>query len=283
MVAIPEGSYGVGGDDPDAFATDGEGPVRTVTIDEFRMDQYAVTNRQFATFVKQTGYVSDAERYGWSFVFHALVHPEDARFVRSGTVAQAPWWRAVDGATWRTPYGPSSGIGDMPNHPVVHVSWHDAAAYAAWAGKRLPTEAQWEVAARGGLAGAKYPWGNELAPGGRARCNIWQGPFPHRDPAAQTPIGTMKVDAFSPNGYGIYNTSGNVWEWCSDWWSATWHVTGSLETRSNPRGPAAGDRKVIRGGSYLCHRSYCNRYRVAARTNNTPDSTTGHMGFRCVA
>lgn len=282
MVAIPGGSYRIGGDDDDAFADDGEGPVRTVQVRPFLIDPVTVTNRQFATFVKQTGYVSDADRFGWSFVFHSLVHPGAGAAVREGTVREAPWWRAVDGATWRSPEGPGSTVGERPNHPVVHVSWADADAFARWAGKRLPTEAEWEIAARGGLVGARFPWGDELMGRGRPRCNIWQGGFPDR-PAAPDRIGAVPVNAFAPNGYGLYNCSGNVWEWCADWWSTTWHGPDSPVTRVDPSGPDTGQSRAMRGGSYLCHDSYCNRYRVSARTHNTPDSSTGHVGFRCAA
>ncbi|WP_106238215.1 formylglycine-generating enzyme family protein [Nonomuraea fuscirosea] len=269
MVRVPGGTYLVGGDDPDGRPEDGEGPVRQVRLDPFMIDPACVTNAQFATFVKDTGYVTEAERIGWSFVFR--------QFARAGvidaTVPGAPWWAGVEGATWRTPEGPGSSNGDRQNHPVVHVSWNDATAYATWAGKRLPTEAEWEAAARGGLERRRYPWGDELAPKGRRRCNIWEGPFP-----SAPSKGTMPVKSFQPNGYGLYNVSGNVWEWTADWWGTEWEPYAD-----NPTGPGQGPGKVIRGGSYMCHDSYCNRYRVAARTSNTPDSSTGHTGFRCAA
>ena len=283
MVRIPTGVFRMGGDDPDAFPDDGEGPVRTVTLRAFAIDATCVSNAQFATFVKATTYVTDAERFGWSYVFHSLLTPEARRHVVDGVVPDAPWWLAVQGATWRSPDGPGSTSATRQNHPVVHVSWNDAAAYAAWIGKRLPTEAEWERGARGGVDQARFPWGDDLTPRGRHRCNIWQGDFPYLNTAADGYVGTAPVDAFAPNGYGLYNTSGNVWEWCADWWSHDWHVPDSPETRDNPHGPATGTAKVTRGGSYLCHASYCNRYRVAARTYNTIDSSTGHMGFRCAA
>lgn len=281
MVRIPGGEFRMGGADPDAFPADGEGPVRTVFVSPYAIDATAVTNRQFAAFVKSTGYRTDAERAGWSFVFHALVHPDAEGVVRDGVVPGAPWWRAVDGACWRAPDGPGSSVGQRPNHPVVHVSWHDATAYAAWAGKRLPTEAEWERAARGGLDQARYPWGDELTPRGRDRCNIWQGPFPQGASDGHARIGVVPVKSYRPNGFGLHEASGNVWEWCADRWSADWHAGERPETRRDPQGPPDGAARVIRGGSYLCHFSYCNRYRVAARTSNTPDSSTGHMGFRC--
>lgn len=269
MVRVPGGTFLMGGDDADGRPEDGEGPVREVRLDPFLIDPTCVSNAQFATFVKDTGYVTEAESIGWSFVFR--------QFARAGImnarVPQAPWWAGVEGASWRAPEGPGSSIGDRQNHPVVHVSWNDATAYATWAGKRLPTEAEWEMAARGGLARARYPWGDELAPKGRQRCNIWQGPFP-----AAPSKGTVPVKAFQPNGYGLYNVAGNVWEWTADWWGTAWEPFAE-----NPAGPAEGAAKVIRGGSYLCHDSYCNRYRVAARTATTPDSASGHTGFRCAA
>lgn len=283
MATVPAGSFRMGGDDPCAFPADGEGPVRTVTTRPYRIDACTVTNRQFSRFVRDTGHVTDAERYGWSFVFYALVHPQARQEAREGQVPQAPWWLAVGGATWRAPYGPGSGLRGLDHHPVVHVSWHDAAAYAAWAGKRLPTEAEWERGARGGLDQARYPWGDELLPRGRHRCNIWQGSFPGHNTGEDGHLATAPAKSFRANGYGLYNVAGNVWEWCADWWSTDWHVPDTSGTREDPAGPGEGTAKVIRGGSYLCHSSYCNRYRVAARTSNTPDTSTGHTGFRCVA
>jgi formylglycine-generating enzyme required for sulfatase activity len=283
MVHIQAGPFRMGGQDPDAFATDGEGPVRVVEVSGFHIDAKAVTNGQFAAFVKATGYVTDAEKFGWSFVFHAFVEGPARHKVLNARVPQAPWWLPVEGAQWRHPAGPGSQIGDRRNHPVVHVSWNDATAYATWLGKRLPTEAEWEKAARGGLDQARFPWGDDFTPRGQHRCNTWQGTFPHRDTGADGFVGTAPVDAFRPNGFGLYNTSGNVWEWCSDWFSSGWHADERPQTRRDPKGPPSGDTRVMRGGSYLCHDSYCNRYRVAARTQSTPDSTTGHVGFRCAA
>ncbi len=274
MVYLEGGSFLMGTDEP-TFPADGEGPVREVTLSPFWIGPFAVTNAQFAAFVEATGYVSEAERYGWSFVFYQFL-PEDAPPTQG--VANTPWWRQVFGASWRNPEGPHSSVDGRLNHPVIHVSWNDATAYARWAGKRLPTEAEWEYAARGGLEQNTYPWGDRLVPNKKHRCNIWQGTFPSKNTAKDGFVGTAPVDAFAPNGYGLYNVTGNTWEWCADWWG-TEHAKGP---HLNPCGPEEGQAKVIKGGSYLCHASYCNRYRVAARTSNTPDSTTGHMGFRVV-
>lgn len=279
MVKVPGGTYTLGSDTADASVEDGEGPVREVTVREFLIDRCAVTNRQYSAFVRATGYESEAETIGWSYVFHLLLSDAAHPFVMNAVVPAAPWWLAVRGATWRTPHGPGST--PLPNHPVVHVSWNDAAAYAQWAGKRLPTESEWETAARGGLHQATYPWGDELTPCGRHRCNVWQGSFPDTNSEDDGFVGTAPVDAYRPNAYGLYNMVGNVWEWCSDWWSTDWHAETSDETRVDPTGPLTGQSRVVRGGSYLCHDSYCNRYRVAARTHNTSDSSTGNMGFRC--
>ena len=275
MIYLTGGGFLMGTDDP-TFPTDGEGPVREVTLSPFWIDPYAVTNAQFATFVEETGYQTEAERFGWSYVFYGFL-PEG--FPPTKGVAQAPWWRQVFRACWHRPEGPQSSIDERPNHPAVHVSWNDAVAYANHTGKRLPTEAEWEFAARGGLEQATYPWGDRLVPNKKHRCNIWQGTFPTSNTVKDGYAGTAPVDAFEPNGYGLYNMTGNTWEWCSDWFSAE-HPKD--EPLINPRGPKAGQGKVTKGGSYLCHASYCNRYRVAARTQNTPDSSTGHMGFRLV-
>ncbi|MFI8194097.1 formylglycine-generating enzyme family protein [Streptomyces sp. NPDC085946] len=275
MIRIPSGDFLMGADDEEGFPADGEGPVRTVQVSTFHIDAHAVSNDEFAAFVDATGHVTEAERVGWSYVFAGFLPGP----LRRGAPrpARTPWWCGVTGARWDQPEGPGSTLDRRENHPVVHISWNDAAAYCAWAGKRLPTEAEWEYAARGGLEQKRYPWGDELDPGGVYRCNIWRGAFPTKNTAADGYRGTAPVDAFEPNGYGLHNTSGNVWEWCADWWS-TVHPAG---TAIYPKGPDTGQEKVIRGGSYLCHRSYCNRYRVAARTASTPDGGSGHTGFRC--
>ena len=262
MAFIPGSTFLMGSEDADANREDNEGPVHEVTVDGFYIDKYQVSNRKFKAFIDETGYETDAERFGWSFVFHMLLAEVDDAHVK-GQLPNTPWWLAVEGASWKHPHGPSSGIENIMDHPVVHVSWNDAEAYAKWAGGRLPTEAEWEYAARGGLEQKRFPWGDELEPG-RHMCNIWQGEFPLDNTKDDGYIGTAPVDAFEANGYGLYNMSGNVWEWCSNWFDETRQAKG------------------IRGGSYLCHHSYCNRYRVAARLSNTVDSSTGNMGFRTV-
>jgi len=278
MIQLEGGSFLMGTDDKEGFPQDGEGPVREIEIAPFYIDETAVTNGQFSKFIKETHYVTEAEKYGWSFVFCKFV-PEKILGSNPQVVQEAPWWCAVEGACWKSPEGPHSNIKHRMDHPVVHVSWNDAVEYCKWAGKRLPTEAEWEYAARGGLVQKRFPWGDDLLVDGEHRCNIWQGQFPVRNNCDDGYAGTAPAKSFKPNNYGLYNTSGNVWEWCLDWFSPDYHVSGP---RKNPDGPPEGEVKVVRGGSYLCHRSYCNRYRVAARTSNTPDSSTGHTGFRCV-
>jgi formylglycine-generating enzyme len=268
----------MGTDYAGAFPADGEGPVRLVSLSPFGIDTFPVTNNDFAEFVAATGYRTEAETFAWSFVFWMHLPPHRLDELVEDTVAAAPWWCKVIGADWRHPEGPGSNIEARGNYPVVHVSWNDAAAYAAWAGKRLPTEAQWEYAARGGLVQKLYPWGDELTPDGTHLCNIWQGEFPRIDTAADGFAGACPVDIFPPNGFGLYSMTGNVWEWCADWFD----VGFSDSPRRNPAGPAEGETKVMKGGSFLCHASYCNRYRVAARTSNTPDSAASNIGFRCV-
>lgn len=283
-----------------------EAPCRKVRVASFWVDETPVTNAQFAAFVAATGYKTFAETppdprdypgmdpalaVAGSLVFTMTDRPVDL-----GDPSQ--WWRWVAGACWRHPLGPESGIDDILDHPVVHVTHQDAAAYAAWAGKRLPTEAEFEFAARGGLEDAEYAWGEELTPGGEHRANTWQGLFPFANTAADGWVRTSPVRAFPTNGYGIHDMIGNVWEICEDWWS----LPGDARPRKksaccaidNPRGgfraksfdpaqPTAKiPRKVIKGGSHLCAPSYCQRYRPAARHPQSIDSSTSHIGFRCV-
>ncbi|GAA3791923.1 formylglycine-generating enzyme family protein [Amycolatopsis tucumanensis] len=256
LIDLPAARFLMGSDDSLAHPGDGEGPVREVEVAAFAIAPHAVTNAEFAAFVADTGYRTSAEQYGDSLVFAGLLPPDAPP---TPAVAAAPWWRVVPGADWRHPEGPRSAIDDRATHPVVHVSHSDALAYCRWAGARLPTEAEWEFAARGGLVQQPFPWGAEFDD---HRMNVWRGEFPHRP---EGPVGTVPVDSFEPNGFGLLNTTGNVWEWTADTFRA-------------------GDpRPVLRGGSYLCHASYCRRYRTSARTANTPDSSTGHAGFRVAA
>jgi sulfatase modifying factor 1 len=268
----------MGSDYVHGFPADGEGPVRPVSLSPFDIDTSPVTNADFDAFVKATGYRTEAEIFGWSFVFWSHIPKDRFQELVEDTAAHTPWWCKVPGATWDKPEGPGSNVNTRADHPVVHVSWNDAAAYAAWAQKSLPTEAQWEYAARGGLEQNLYPWGDDLTPGGEHRCNIWQGTFPVEDLADDGFAGTCPVTAFPPNGYGIYSITGNVWEWCADWFQPTFPNAA----QHDPAGPPLGETRVMKGGSFLCHASYCNRYRVAARTSNTPDSSTSNIGFRCV-
>ena len=256
---VPGGPFRMGCDRGEGHRRDGEGPGRTVEVAAFHIDRCAVSNARFAAFVAATGYRTLAERFGWSFVFAGLL-PDD--FPPTRGAAAAPWWRQVESADWRHPEGPHSSLDGRDTMPVVHITHADALAFATWAGKRLPTEAEWEKAARGGLVGQRYPWGDAETPDGEHRCNVWQGTFPSENTEADGYYGLAPVDAFKPNGFGLDNMVGNAWEWCADWF--------------------APGRRVMRGGSYLCHASYCNRYRVDARNSNTPDSAATNLGFRCV-
>ncbi|MEX0767615.1 MAG: formylglycine-generating enzyme family protein [Microthrixaceae bacterium] len=272
---VPAGSFAMGSTES-AYPADGEGPIRTVLLDAFEISTTAVTNAEFENFAGSTQWVTESEREGSSFVFGGLL-PDD--FPPTQGVAHAPWWRLVDGADWRHPEGPQSNLADRQNHPVVHVTWEDATAYCQWAGARLPTEAEWECAARGGLESKRFPWGDEREPDGEHSMNVFQGEFPAHNTALDGYVGTAPVDAFKPNGFGLYNTCGNVWEWCADYFDPEFHLTSTLH---NPCGPSSGTHRVIRGGSYLCHESYCWRYRVSARSANTAQSSTGNIGFRIV-
>jgi sulfatase modifying factor 1 len=270
----------MGTNDSESWPEDGEGPIREVEMSPFFLDAAAVTNRQFARFVEATKHETDAEKFGWSYVFigqlpKAMQHRRET-LTRS---SECDWWIAVRGASWRSPSGLDSNLDGKEEYPVVHVSHHDAAAFARWAGKRLPTEAEWEYAARGGLVQKRYPWGDELTPNGKHLCNIWQGSFPTHNRAEDGYLWTAPVRTYSPNGFGLYQMSGNVWNWCADFWGTSWPEGVSL----NPRGPLSGTERVIRGGSFLCHKSYCNRYRVAARSKSPPDTSASHTGFRCAA
>jgi formylglycine-generating enzyme required for sulfatase activity len=279
-----------------------EAPSHLATVDGFWIDATPITNRQFAKFVRETGHVTFAELvpdpkdypgslpdmiFAGSLVFTPPKHRVDLR-------DWSQWWTLLKGANWRQPYGPGSSIKGLDHHPVVHVAFADALAYAAWAGKELPTEAEWEFAARGGLDGAEFAWGDEFMPGGRAMANTWHGEFPHhRRPGHKR---TSPVRAFPPNGYGLHDMIGNVWEWTTDWWSAK-HASDAPKACCIPENPRGGPeaasydpqmpdikipRKVIKGGSHLCAPNYCRRYRPAARHAEPIDTSTSHLGFRCV-
>jgi sulfatase modifying factor 1 len=273
LVQLDGGTFSMGDESAWAYLGDGEGPVHEVSVNPFAIDPYTVTNVAFAQFVDATGHVTDAERFDWSFVFGGFL-PDDAPETRG--VVGAEWWRQLYGANWRHPEGPGSSIEDRLDHPVVHVSWNDAQAYCAWSETRLPTEAEWEFAARAGSP-SPFPWGDELEPNGEHRMNVFQGEFPRHNTCLDGYAATAPVDAFPPNAFGLHNVTGNVWEWCEDWYSPSYY---SQSPRNDPRGPTTGTTRVERGGSYLCHASYCRRYRVSARLGAEPESSTGNLGFR---
>ncbi|MBO0934114.1 formylglycine-generating enzyme family protein [Fibrella aquatilis] len=301
MVRIPAGQYAMGADGqqgrPDEY------PKHQVQVDSFWMDATEVTNAQFARFVKATGYVTTAERKpDWEELRKQLPpgtpHPDEKLLVASSLVFKSPsqavsltdysqWWQWVAGANWRHPDGPGSSIVSKDNYPVVQVSWDDAQAYATWAGKRLPTEAEWEWAGRGGRTNALYPWGNEPVEAGTPKANSWQGHFPDQNTRWDGFYGAAPVKSFAPNGYGLYDMAGNVWEWCADWYGADYYQT---QESINPKGPAQPydpqdptvPKRVQRGGSFLCNDSYCSSYRSSARMKASPDTGLSHTGFRCV-
>lgn len=300
MVLVPGGRFQMGSDRhyPE------EAPTHRVTVDAFRIDRTPVTNRQFRAFVEATGHVTFAEippdpkdypgalphmLYAGSLVFLPPPHPVDLR-------DWSQWWTFMKGADWRHPYGPDSDIEGLDDHPVVHVSYADALAYARWIGQDLPTEAEWEFAARGGLEGAEFAWGDEFMPGGRHMANTWQGMFPYRNACEDGYERTSPVGVFLANGYGIHDMIGNVWEWTSDWYAPK-HPADAAKAcciPQNPRGAAEAEsydpsqpgvripRKVLKGGSHLCAPNYCRRYRPAARHPEPVDTSTSHVGFRCV-
>lgn len=259
--AIPAGEFVMGNDGSDAVPGDGEGPTRRVRLDGFRIAATAVTNAEFAAFVRATRYVTDAEQLGSSFVFYLQI-PKVARQSVRQIVSGLPWWLLMPHASWQRPEGPQSNVHDRSGYPVVHVSWNDAMAYCQWAGTRLPNEAQWERAARGGLEGRRFAWGDELNDAmGVPRCNVFRGQFPN-DPEPGWQPAPTDAGAGERNGFGLLNVCGNVWEWCMD--------------------PLENENRPLRGGSFLCHDSYCNRYRVAARNSNTTSTAASNIGFRVV-
>jgi sulfatase modifying factor 1 len=271
LTAIAGGTFIMGDSSALAYRADGEQP-RPVTVSAFSIGTAAVTNGEFAAFVAATGHVTDAQRYAWSFVFSGLL-PDD--FAPTRGVATAPWWRQVFGATWDHPEGPQSAVGDRNDHPVVHVSWSDAMAFATWAGARLASESEWEYAARAG-ATSTFPWGDELEAGGLHHANVWQGAFPSANTEADGWYGTAPVTAFAPNAWGLWNMIGNVWEWTADGFRRDHRG----QPTTDPQGDPSARSKVQKGGSYLCHESYCHRYRPGARSGVALDSSAGNVGFR---
>jgi formylglycine-generating enzyme required for sulfatase activity len=300
MVWIPSGTFRMGSDKH----YQEEAPSHRVSVAGFWIDCAPVTNKQFRKFVNETGYITLAETppdpkdypgalphmlKAGSLVFTPPKHPVDLR-------DWSQWWKFKFGANWRRPYGPRSSISGLADHPVVHVAYRDAEAYAKWVGKELPTEAEWEFAARGGLEGAEFAWGDEFMPGGKPMANFWQGTFPHQNLATYRYERTSPVTAFPANGYGLYDMIGNVWEWTTDWWSAK-HEADAPKPCCIPENPRGGreensydssqpaikiPRKVLKGGSHLCASNYCRRYRPAARHAQPVDTSTSHAGFRCV-
>lgn len=254
---------------------DEESPCRKKSIQPFRIMQTAVSNAMFNEFVKDTGYKTEAERLGWSYVFYQQL-PDS--FEPTAAPVGTQWWRRVNGACWNKICGPDTADTYEPEHPVVHVTWHDANAFATWAGGRLPTEAEWEHAARGGLGDVPFPWGTkEPNDTDFQPCNIWQGDFPSTNSCADGFAATAPVKSFEPNGFGLYNMCGNVWEWTSGRLKITGRSDASRRHAKHYKGC-----KLLKGGSFLCHKSYCFRYRIAARTGTTPDSSSSHQGFRMV-
>lgn len=301
MQWIPAGQFAMGADPGEGFPE--EYPKHTVPVKGFWMDRHELTNAEFTAFVKATGYRTTAERKpDWEVLKLQLPpgtpRPPDSVLVAGSLVFTPPseavslddpgqWWRFVPGADWRHPQGPGSNLAGKDKNPVVHVSWEDAMAYCKWSGKRLPTEAEWEWAAKGGRPEAKYGWGTQALANGFFPANIWQGNFPNSNTAADGFPNTAPVESFAPNGFGLFDMSGNVWEWVADWMDAHYYSTPAASA-SNPQGPADGGltthpyQKVLKGGSFLCHSSYCTGYRVARRSSNGWDSGSNHIGFRCV-
>ena len=298
MVAIPRGEFTMGSDRhyPE------EAPAHRVAVDGFWMDRHTVTNKEFRRFVDETGYVTSAEKPANAADYPGakpeMLVPSSVMFRKPGGPVdlrnQYNWWTYVPGADWRHPRGPGSSLQGLWDHPVVHVAFEDAEAYARWAGKALPTEAEWEFASRGGLDGAEYVWGDELTPGGKPQANTWQGEFPWQNLLEDEFEWTAPVGSFAPNGYGLYDMAGNVWEWTTDWYQEHSQIEHACCAMTNPRGGAEQasydphtpgvkiPRKVMKGGSYLCAPNYCRRYRPAARMAQGVDTSTCHLGFRCV-
>jgi len=303
MVWVKAGNFQMGADNKQAY--EDEYPKHKVSVHGFWMDATEVTNAEFARFVKATGYVTTAERKpDWSELKKQLppgtAKPADSLLIAASLVFDPPkqavdlndytqWWAWKKGADWKHPHGPGSSIKGKENYPVVHISWFDAVAYCKWAGKRLPTEGEWEWAARGGLQNKLYPWGDEPIDNGKVKANTWQGHFPDRNTLKDKYYGLAPVGSFAPNGYGLYDMAGNAWEWCADYYNNSYYksvANGIVD----PKGPSKSydpdepfaKKRVIRGGSFLCNESYCTGYRVARRMKSTEDSGMEHLGFRCV-
>jgi formylglycine-generating enzyme required for sulfatase activity len=304
MVWVPGGEFRMGSDSAGAWPD--ERPAHPVLVDGFWIDATEVTNRQFREFVTETSYVTTAERTPTAEELLANLpegtpEPEPGDLVAGSLVFMPPdhsvplndvrgWWTWTPGANWRQPEGPGSDLSGRDEHPVVHVSWDDAVAYATWAGKRLPTEAEWEFAARGGLQEQPYVWGSDPPSLTHPQANLWTGSFPHDNTAADGFVRTAPVKSFAPNGYGLYDMAGNVWEWCSDWYDRELYQHRPLsELTRNPQGPVLShdpmrpymSQRSQRGGSFLCNDDYCSRYRPSARHGCTPDTGMSHVGFRC--
>lgn len=279
---IPSGVFAMGDATGDGRPGDGETPVHQVALSALQIDATSVTNDDFSAFVQDTGYRTDAQRFGSSAVFHLMVAAAEADVL--GSSPRIPWWIDVRGADWAHPEGPRSDLSERGDHPVVHVSWNDAQAYCRWADRRLPTEAEWERASRGGIEGARYPWGNDLMDGAAWRTNIWQGSFPTINTAADGWLSTAPVRSYQPNGFGLWQTVGNVWEWCQDTYDPrAYAARAGRDDVQNPLTDNGSGVRVLRGGSFLCHDSYCNRYRNSARSSNTADSSMSNAGFRTAA
>ena len=304
MVWIPEGNFIMGSEGPQARPD--ENPVHPVKVNGFWIDQTEVTNAQFAAFVEATGYITTAEKsVDWEEMKKQLPpgtpKPHDS-FLQASSLTfkatsgpvdlnnYAAWWEWKPKASWRQPRGKESSIQGKEDHPVVHVSWDDANAFAKWADKRLPTEAEWEWAARGGLKDKKYPWGDEEITTGKAKANSWEGSFPYKNTNKDMFFYSAPVKSFEANEYGLYDMAGNVWEWCSDWYHHDYYKTLDGKTTINPQGPNESydpynpyiSQRIIRGGSFLCNDTYCSGYRVASKMKSSPDTGSQHTGFRCV-
>lgn len=282
MIFIEGGTFTMGTDSKEGFPEDKEGPAEKVSVEDFYISPYTVTNQDFLEFFLATNYITDAEKYGSSNVFYLLL-PKEVR-KQYQPISGIDWWYEVPDANWRKPTGSHSSIENRMDHPVVHVSRNDALAYCHWAGLRLPTEAEWEYAARGGLENKRYSWGDELHQNEEHHANIWQGEFPIENTKDDGYLGTAPVHTYAPNRYGLYQTAGNVWEWCLN----PGKISLKEFQKSSPQdfldhnNHYSQEMYALRGGSFLCHHSYCQRYRVAGRNSNTAISSTSNVGFRCV-